>query len=152
MYTCHLACCMHASSLPAIYVPCGHACMCLCACVCVCTFVYVCTPLQLVLRSFNNLNERFHHSFFLYLLTDTQHFVTVENYIVTLVLLILVLILKVRLRYNRVRTPKGQAGHGHTGARLCMLTSTEGCRQETQTKARIVCWSHVVCVCRLPSA
>jgi hypothetical protein len=51
--------------------------------------------LQLSLRSLNNLDERFHHSYFLYLLTSLEHFVTVEMYIIPLVLLIAALLLKV---------------------------------------------------------
>lgn len=51
--------------------------------------------LQLALRAFNNLEERFHHSFFLYLLTSATTFVTVENYVAPLAALILLLLLKV---------------------------------------------------------
>jgi hypothetical protein len=51
--------------------------------------------MQVIFRSLNNLDERFNHAYFLYLLTSPQHFVTVEVYIVPLVALIAVLLLKV---------------------------------------------------------
>jgi hypothetical protein len=54
-----------------------------------------CCVLQLSVRSLNNLDERFHHSYFLYLLTSLANFVTVEMYIIPLVLLISALLLKV---------------------------------------------------------
>ena len=46
--------------------------------------------LELVYRSFNNLSERMHHSYFLYLLTGPSTFVTVEFYIIPVILLILI--------------------------------------------------------------
>uniref|UniRef100_A0A7S3VNA7 Uncharacterized protein n=1 Tax=Dunaliella tertiolecta TaxID=3047 RepID=A0A7S3VNA7_DUNTE len=52
--------------------------------------------LEAMLRSLNNLDERFHHSYFLYLLTSPDTFVTVEVYIVPLVALIAALMVKVR--------------------------------------------------------
>lgn len=52
--------------------------------------------LQTVVRCLNNLDERFHHSYFLYLLTGPNTFVTVEVYIVPLVALIAALLVKVR--------------------------------------------------------
>jgi len=48
-----------------------------------------------MVRSLNNLDERFHHSYFLYLLTGPESFVTVEIYIVPLVALIAALMVKV---------------------------------------------------------
>eukprot|EP00798_Chlamydomonas_sp_ICE-L_P003478 gene3479-13539_t len=50
--------------------------------------------LELVLRSLNNLTERFHHSYFLYLLTSAVHFVTIEMYIIPVAALIAVLLLQ----------------------------------------------------------
>lgn len=52
----------------------------------------------MVLRCLNNLDERFHHSFFLYLMTAADRFVPVELYIIPLVALIGVLVLKVGRR------------------------------------------------------
>ena len=52
--------------------------------------------LENAMRSCSVLIERFHHSYFLYLLTGPQHFVTVERYIVPLVLLIGALVVQVR--------------------------------------------------------
>jgi hypothetical protein len=46
--------------------------------------------LELVFRSLNNLSERMHHSYFLYLLTSSSTFITVEFYIIPVVLLILI--------------------------------------------------------------
>ena len=51
--------------------------------------------MQLIVRSLNNLDERFHHSYFLYLLTSLEGFVTVEMYIIPLVALIAAIVLKV---------------------------------------------------------
>jgi hypothetical protein len=51
---------------------------------------------ELLLRSCSVLIERFHHSLFLYVLTDLEHYVSVERYIVPLVALICVLALQVR--------------------------------------------------------
>jgi hypothetical protein len=51
---------------------------------------------ELLLRSCSVLVERFHHSLFLYVLTDLEHYVSVERYIVPLVALICVLALQVR--------------------------------------------------------
>ncbi|GFH16200.1 uncharacterized protein HaLaN_12575, partial [Haematococcus lacustris] len=51
--------------------------------------------LELCLRSLNNLDERFHHSYFLYAITSLTGFVTVEHYILPLVLLIAALLMKV---------------------------------------------------------
>jgi glycosylphosphatidylinositol transamidase len=52
--------------------------------------------LENAIRSCSVLIERFHHSYFLYLLTGPHHFVTVERYIVPLVLLIGAMVVQVR--------------------------------------------------------
>ena len=46
-------------------------------------------------RSLNNLVERFHHSYFLYLQTGPVTFVTVEMYIISVVAFLLGLVLQV---------------------------------------------------------
>jgi hypothetical protein len=56
----------------------------------------LCDAVELLLRSCSVLVERFHHSMFLYVLTDLEHYVSVERYIVPLVALICVLVLQVR--------------------------------------------------------
>ncbi|MEW5301775.1 MAG: hypothetical protein WDW36_004613 [Sanguina aurantia] len=50
--------------------------------------------LELVIRSLNNLVERVHHSFSLYLQTDIAHFVPVEVYIILPVALVAALLLQ----------------------------------------------------------
>ena len=48
-----------------------------------------------ILCSLNNLIERFHHSYFLYLQTGQDTFVTVEMYIISVVAFLLGLVLQV---------------------------------------------------------
>ncbi|GAX79694.1 hypothetical protein CEUSTIGMA_g7135.t1 [Chlamydomonas eustigma] len=50
--------------------------------------------LELIVRSFSNLSERFHHSYFLYLQTGPDTFVTVEMYIIPVVVFLLGLVLQ----------------------------------------------------------
>jgi hypothetical protein len=52
--------------------------------------------LEASLRSCSVLIERFHHSLFLYVLTELNSYVSVERYIGPLVALICVLVLQVR--------------------------------------------------------
>jgi hypothetical protein len=60
----------------------------------------LCDAVELLLRSCSVLVERFHHSLFLYVLTDLEHYVSVERYIVPLVALICVLALQVRCAWG----------------------------------------------------
>eukprot|EP00201_Polytomella_parva_P024603 CAMPEP_0175045882 /NCGR_PEP_ID=MMETSP0052_2-20121109/4705_1 /TAXON_ID=51329 ORGANISM="Polytomella parva, Strain SAG 63-3" /NCGR_SAMPLE_ID=MMETSP0052_2 /ASSEMBLY_ACC=CAM_ASM_000194 /LENGTH=475 /DNA_ID=CAMNT_0016309533 /DNA_START=449 /DNA_END=1874 /DNA_ORIENTATION=+ len=50
--------------------------------------------LELAFRSLNNLVERFHHSFFLYLLSDEYNFVSIERYIEPAVFCIIALVVQ----------------------------------------------------------
>jgi len=103
-----------------------------------------------MLRSLNNLDERFHHSYFLYLLTGPEAFVTVEVYIVPLVALIGVLMLKVGGRQGGGEAalrqgmpgasraawgPPGCCAHGGTGA---LLPQSGGCCGACSLKALVV--------------
>lgn len=55
----------------------------------------LCDAVELLLRSCSGLVERFHHSLFLYVLTDLEHYVSVERYIGPLAALVCVLALQV---------------------------------------------------------
>lgn len=51
--------------------------------------------LELTCRSLNGLLERFHHSYFLYVLLSPDRFLTVEVYLVPVVAMLLALALQV---------------------------------------------------------
>lgn len=61
--------------------------------------------LELVFRSLNQLSERMHHSFFLYLPTGPSTFVTVEYYIIPVVLLILIPAIQVAVLAVQLNSP-----------------------------------------------
>ncbi|KAF6257683.1 hypothetical protein COO60DRAFT_1701734 [Scenedesmus sp. NREL 46B-D3] len=75
----------------------------------------LCDAVELLLRSCSGLVERFHHSLFLYVLTDLEHYVSVERYIVPLVALICVLALQVWRATVSGAAQRGSAGCGSAG-------------------------------------
>lgn len=88
--------------------------------------------LEATLRSCSVLVERFHHSYFLYILTDELHFVTVERYIVPVVLLIGALLLQV----SGAMLPPPQGQSLQTMAMAMLLpNANQGCGMREEAGA-----------------
>ena len=88
----------------------------------------------LTCRSLNNLVERFHHSYFLYLQTGEGTFVTVEMYIISVVAFLLGLVLQVGV----------DPAQGETDTEIASISSEEPPYMEPLLRVLLrVC--HVAC-------